>query len=222
MSPKAFLRRRLPRLQWLRRRQQPKRHFSFERGREEGETLLGDSSSSLARIQNALLNRGKTWHAVPLHCHSSVPASQHSSAWSRRFQLRLPAYFLMHSTAVYLTKYFYLHSTRPTWPTSVKAFSSSPARLPSLCLSIAHSRDRFLVNFQRRAKVILNEPGPRRNCMPSETQGRTDGRTDGRRQTLAAAAARAQVRLRAPERNCGLNLKNEAARGWRPNSHQNE
>ena len=30
----------------------------------EGET--SDSSSSRARIQNALLNRGKTWHAIPL------------------------------------------------------------------------------------------------------------------------------------------------------------
>ena len=81
-----------------------------------------------------------------------------------------------------------LHSTRPTstWPTSVKAFSSSPACPLSLHRAFARSRDRFLVNFQRRAEVILNEPGPRRNCMPSEAQGRTR-----RRQTRAAAAARA-------------------------------
>ena len=182
MSPKAFLRRRLPRLQWLRRRQQPKRHFSFERGREQGEIDAGrlifvscqnpecapQPWKDLACRTIALpqLGAGKS----ALECVEPAVSITFASLFSDAFNCSLFDEILL-----------------PTLDAAHMANVSESVLLlpclPSLCLSIAHSRDRFLVNFQRRAKVILNEPGPRRNCMPSETQGRTDGRT--RTQTLA-------------------------------------
>ena len=74
-----------------------------------------------------------------------------------------------------------------------------PAR-PSLANTFAHSRDRFLVNFQRRAKVILNEAEQRRNCPPPPPP-------PSRRALLLL---RDSACLVSALQNCGLNFNIEA------------
>ena len=137
MSPKEFLRRRLPRLlQW----QQPKRHFSFERGREEGETKEGRLIFVSCQNPECAPQPWKdlACHAIPLplqrggdgksalECEESAVSITFASLFSDAFNRSLVDEML-------------LPSTRPTWTKSVKAFSSSPF---AFSLSLSPSRIR--------------------------------------------------------------------------------
>ena len=137
MSPKEFLRRRLPRwLQWL--RQQPKRHFSFERGREEGETKEG--RLIFVSCQNPEC-APQPWKDLACHC-----TRAHGGGGDGKSALECEESAVSITFASLFSDAFngslvdeiLLPSTRPAWPTSVKAFSSSPFAF-SLSLSIAPS-----------------------------------------------------------------------------------